>query len=360
MKQLYSVMFFMFSLLLPLTVTATEMERGVTITYLSSDDNRADAEAVLSADLVITQPMGAGYWTVYLEGSTQLSDDGVNSLIAEANGDAGSALDGDGHGRVQLSELHYSWPLANGNMTLGMLDTSAFLDGSDVANDETVQFLGAFLVNNPTIEFPDYTLGLAWTREAHNNWPGISLVLASSHGLADNPSADYHDLFNVGDDHKGLFAAGELQWPLQALIVRTGLWLSTADHSELSGTDTDANNAGIYASIDGPVAAGYWNIRLGWSDEDVSAGDAFAAAALEYPLLGLTTGVGIAWLQASDELGPGTDDTVQAEIYGRYDFNEHANISGHIQHVSNTGFDRTGAVIDDDVLVYGVRTTITF
>jgi hypothetical protein len=346
--------------ILPVPAFAANIESGVTITYLDSDDSRIDAEASLSADVLIFQPMSTGTWTLHLEGSTRLDDDGVNNLVGEANADAGSALDGNGDSRVQLSELYYSWPMASGNMTVGILDTAAFLDGSDVANDETIQFLGAFLVNNPTIEFPDYTPGLTWTRDTRDNWPGISLVLTSSHGLADNPDADYHDLFNVGDDHKGVFVAGELQWPLQELTLRTGAWLSTADHAELAGTDTDENNAGIYAGIDGPVAAGHWNVRLGLTDADVSAGSAFAGAALEYPLFGLVTGMGIAWLQASDNLDPGTDVTVQAEIYGRYDFTEAANISAHVQHISNTGFDNTGSVVDDDVLVFGVRTTIAF
>lgn len=95
-------------------------------------------------------------------------------MLGEVNGDAGSALNGNGDGRLQISELRYALPVRDfGTLSFGLLDPTAFLDTtshanptagpdfSGIANDETTQFLGNSFVNNPVVEFPDYTLGAA-------------------------------------------------------------------------------------------------------------------------------------------------------------------------------------------------------
>ena len=51
--------------------------------------------------------MGNGEWTLYVEGSTTPHSDGVSNLLPDTNADAGTALDGDGKGRLQVSVLHY-------------------------------------------------------------------------------------------------------------------------------------------------------------------------------------------------------------------------------------------------------------
>ncbi|MBA1333320.1 hypothetical protein QQ73_20495, partial [Candidatus Endoriftia persephone str. Guaymas] len=94
-------------------------------------------------------------------------------------------------------ELHYAISLASGELVAGLIDASSFLDASEVANDETAQFLGAGFVNNPTIEFPDYSLGAVWHYDATVDHPGLTLLLSSSHGLADN-DGKYDQLFDLG------------------------------------------------------------------------------------------------------------------------------------------------------------------
>jgi len=75
-------------------------------------------------------------------------------------------------------------------LTVGLLDPSGYLDRRRITNDENVQFLGASFVNNPTIEFPDYTLGLVYERPGNAGGPQINAVLTSSNGLIDNPRSE--------------------------------------------------------------------------------------------------------------------------------------------------------------------------
>jgi hypothetical protein len=109
---------------------------------------------------------------VYLEGNSTLDASRASSVLVETNADAGTALDPDRRGRVQLSELNYQLHRPAGReLTFGLLDASGYLDRTRITNDENVQFLGASFVNNPTIEFPDYTLGAVYQSPAAGRRP---------------------------------------------------------------------------------------------------------------------------------------------------------------------------------------------
>ena len=172
------------------------VEGGFTAIFQASDDKNIDAELTSSFDLVTTLPTGNGKWVIYVEGNTSPRTDGVSSLLGEANADAGSAMDRDGNGRLQVSEVHYFQPLGEGLLVSGLLDVTASLDTSEVANDETSQFLSSTLAGNPTIGFPDYRLGVGYNRETGED-QGYSLSLTSCHGLTDNPNASYSQLIDI-------------------------------------------------------------------------------------------------------------------------------------------------------------------
>jgi len=79
-------------------------------------------------------PHGSGSWTLYIEANTDLRDDQVSSIIGEANAGAGSAVDIDGNGRIQISEFFYTLPAFDGELSVGRLDATGALDGSNVAS----------------------------------------------------------------------------------------------------------------------------------------------------------------------------------------------------------------------------------
>ena len=334
-------------------------EGNLTGTYLAASDDRAQPEPSLSGDLFGTYAFGDFAIIGHLEGSTTPRANGVSSLVPNANGDIGSALDKNGHGRVQLSEFYLQFGNEDVTAAAGLIDATAWLDASAVANDEASQFLNATLVNNPTIEFPDYTLGGVVTLAGHDAFPGITAFVGSSHGLADNPDADYDDLFDVGDNGKGIFGALELQWDVDALgnngAVRLGAWTNTADHARLDGSAGTKDNYGVYGVVDGGVEGLNWSIRGGIADKSVSAAAWFVGGAVEHPMGAVTLGLGLTHTAASDDLGPGFDDETDAELYARYDVVEHLHVTPLVQWTNNPGFDDTETAVDKSLVIFGVR-----
>lgn len=336
------------------------VEGGLTAIYQAASDDRARPEASASGDLEISQTFGSWILGTHLEGSTTPRVNGVNALVPGANNDSGSALNSRDHGRLQVSELYAGYEIEAFSATFGLLDAKGFLDGSHVANDEAGQFLNHSLVNNPSIEFPDYMLAGVVSLAGEGWRPSVTLLGGGSNGLADNPSHSYTELAQLGASGKGVFAAAELGWDVAALgkegAVRTGVWTNTADHTRLDATASGKANAGLYGVVDGTVASFAWNMRAGVADKTVSPVAWFVGAAVEHPVAEkLTAGLGLTHMAASDDLGAGFGDSTQAEAYLRYDVIDHLHLTPGIQYVTNPGFDDTGSLVDDHVWVFGLR-----
>lgn len=338
-------------------------EGGITAVFQRADDRRIEDEVVASLDLVATLPAGPGEWTLYIEGNTTPRTGGVSSMLPGANADAGTALDADGDGRLQVSELHYSLNGTGGQWTLGLFDPKGFLDTSAVANDETTQFLGAPLVNNPTIKFPDYTPGIVYVREAQGTIPGLALMLTSSNGLADNEDRSYSELFSVGQEGKGVFAAAELSWSRQDTALRLGAWVNSADHERWDGSDT-ASNYGLYGVLNWPLGRGTLGARIGLANPDVAEAENFVSLAWEYPVDGGAIGAGVGRAGASDEFratDPGNiGNLTQAEVYTRLDIWKDLQVTPSIQHIRNSGFLRSELGFDRSAVVAGLRVNYIF
>ena len=334
------------------------VEGGYTITYQSASSRDIRSEVLASLDLLSTLPLGSGKLSIYVEGSTTPGADGVSSMLAETNGDAGSALDGNGDGRLQISELHYTWPVSSGYLYTGLIDPTGLLDSSDVANDETRQFIGTGFINNPSIDFPDYTLGVAWHISSDFVQPGLMIFLGSSHGLSDNPDASYAQLFDTGASGKGVFAAAELDLSWHGISIRPGAWVNTADHERFDQSGSNTSNYGIYTSIDGRAGEGQWNLRLGLANKDVSEVSHFAATTLEHPFKDGVLGVGFAHTWVSDQVtNTQSSDMTQTEVYVRFAVLGGFEITPSIQWLHNSGFNTSDTCVDSDTWVGTLRLT---
>lgn len=341
----------------PTAVLAGELtsEAGVLATWQSASDDRVHDELQGSADLVVAMPVGNGVLAAHVEASTTPVTDGVSSLIGEANGDAGSALDADGKGRVQLSEFHYTLPAGAGELSLGLIDTAGPLDNSDVANDANSQFLAAGLGNNATIAFPDYTLGAFYRLPLGDNGSGVTLLVAGSQGLGDSADAGYGALFDLGESGRGAFVAAEWQQVLGWGAARLGAWTSTADHDSVDGSAGGLANYGLYLSADTRLGDVALNVRLGAAREDVSEAARFASVAAELPLADrLSLGAGVAWTGVSADKAGG-EDSVQSELYLRWEPVANLQLSPSVQYIRNPGFDGSGSSVDADSWVMGLR-----
>ena len=318
-------------------------EGGLALTYQHARDTRVKDSGQASLDVVLDMQALGGDWTLYLEGATTPPGQGASRVLAEANADAGTALDAHGRGRVQVSELYYSRTVGGGWFSAGVLDATSYLDASAVANNETTQFIGRTLVNNPTIEFPDYSPGLVYHREPGRRVPGLSLMASASAGLGDNPRATYAELFDIDDDRKGMFAAAEFYWQGAESTVRLGAWTHTGDHARLDGEGVVDRNLGAYLSVDRNLGRGGVNLRLGAADPTVSRAARFVSLAYARPVGRVTVGAGVARTEVSAVgRAPGQEDVTQAELYARFPPTGGLSMSPSVQWLHNSGFDGSG------------------
>ena len=342
----------------PLVIAAPAVAGGVTATYQSSDDNGIENEFTISADLVLTWQLGGGEIYTYFEGNSTPKTNGISSNIPEANADAGSALDEDRKGRIQISELGYRYAFdEQQTLTTGLLDVSGFFDQSRIASDENSQFLGVSFVQNPTIEFPDYTIGVVY-ENALSSETVVRAAITSSNGIADNPNLSYSQLVEVNSDDKGVFSIVSITRKMDKWLFRAGAWVNTASHQTHDGIDTNENNYGSY------LLSGYQsghhgiNFRYGISNGEVSSAEEFAGISYQFKYAPWVFGAGIAKIFLSDHvLEPLKSDTTQSESYLRYKMNENMFVTFDIQRLQDSNFNELAGIIDSQQTLYGLRLT---
>ena len=335
-----------------------ETEGGLTLVHLETLDSRVGDDQTLSADLFLSRTDEYGGLMIYVEGNSSLSADNASTVFIEYNADAGSARDADRKGRLQISEFNYRFADAfDGSLTLGLIDASAYLDRSRITNDENIQFLGASFVNNPTIEFPDYTLGVVWEKEATSELPELNIVLASASGLADNPNLSYSQLIQLTDDNDGVFAAVGAGWVQKSFLFRLGAWINTQPHDQLSDpTSSGHDNYGLYTVMGHSWEGHAINLRAGIARESVSEGAGFLS--LSYRLLWneYAIGLGVARTFLSEDSSlPGKGDNTQVELYARRSINDRLHFTASVQKLRNSSFIYQSESVLAGALIAGLR-----
>jgi len=317
-------------LLCPLMVPAapTALSSNVMWTHQRADQAAVVEESTLSADLFLQGTLQAIGWTIHLEANTTPDTRGPSALGAQAA--AGVATDAQDKGRVQLSEAFASGPFLGGTLHGGLIDLTGFADTSEVANDETLQFLHNDLTNNATIAFPDYDLALAWSS------PYLTLMVGKDAGLADS-NGNYHRLFALSAHRSGAFALAEIHvnGPLPAPI-HLGVWKRDRMADEKA-------SRGVYLDTDQPWGTTRWNLRLGWADDTAQDAARFISLAGEKSWQRWTLGVGHAATLGS---GPRhAPDRHVSEGYLRYAVDHHVELSSDVQYLSERR----------NTWIYGVR-----
>ncbi len=288
---------------------------GLTQTNLFSSDNSIESTHEASLDIVTELASNVGVWVLYVEGNTTPQANGVSSVIEGSNADSGTALNAQDKGRLQVSELSLNRSLTNGAFRIGIIDLTAVFDTSDVANDETAQFLSSELVNNASIPFPDYTLGTVYTHTQLGEYPlTLHAAMTSSNGLSDNPNKNYTELLDVFTGEKGMFAISELVWN-KPMTTRIGAWHHSAVYPENENRKHAAS--GLYTSIESSLSTWAWNIRLGASLEE-NHDDWFASASIDHPIGPGKLGVGSSI--SLTEQGSEKTSNQLVEGYYRYQF----------------------------------------
>lgn len=338
------------------------VEGGITAVHQrETDGDRQDSSA--SGDLFVFLPVSNGEWLLYIEGATDTSADSLFSVYPESNADAGTAQDAEGKSRLQISEFNYRWTISpEHELTLGQIDPSAHLDRSRIANDENAHFLGASFVNNPTIEFPDYSLGLMYRKNRTATSPEITAILASSDGLADNPGRSYRELIDVSDAGKGVFAGVGARWAIDDTRIGIGGWYRSDDHADLNGAGGDLHNYGVFGVYGWQAGKHGINFRVGAARDAVSPAEYFVGAAYESITPVGAVGFGIGKIFKSRYMTDiDADDTVHAETFLRVPLGiSSAHITAALQYIENSGFDSSDVIVDSHALLAALRFHIWF
>lgn len=333
------------------------VEGGLTGVYQQETGGSGhDSEA--SADLFVHVPTGGGEWLLYLEAATGTSADSIFNLYPEINSDAGTAADSQGGSRVQISELNFRWDVSEGHhLTLGEIDPSAHLDRSRIANDENAHFLGTSFVNNPTIAFPDYALGMMYRLDRTPDTPEITAIVSGSDGLADNPGRSYQELVDLAGQGKGIFLALGSRWAIDDTRIGIGGWYRTDDHPVLDDPASIQHNYGVYALYGWQAGNNGVSLRAGAANSAVSPAAYFLGAAYEGVTRIGAFGAGVGKIYQSSRLSsPTTDDTLQVETFLRVPLlSEQSHITFSLQYVENSGFDASDANIDSRALIAAIR-----
>ncbi len=319
---------------------AIDFSGGVTVVGLHAFDAVPVADEVTaSADLFATGRAGAGEWLLYIEGNTAIDERGVSTTFAEVNADAGTALDPDRSGRLQISELNYRFDQSPvGAVTIGLIDPSGYLDRTRLTNDENVQFLGVPFVNNPTIEFPDYTLGVAVQRDRDGAAPEVNVVVAASNGLADNPNVSYGQLIDVDARGRGVFVGIGAGWESAVDLVRLGAWANTQAHESFDGRES-ADNYGVYAVYGRSMGAHGLSLRAGLANDEVARAAGFTSIAYRYGFHGHALGLGYArTFLSANENAADLDDTSHFEVYLRLALSRGLHVTTSMQRVVHSSF----------------------
>ncbi len=254
------------------------VEVGTTLMATANNENAAGDEGGMGFDLFTSLPVGRGSWGLLLEAETHNMAD----HLSRQGGDFQSH-EPFRSGEAAVAEFHYTFPALGGEWSVGLLDSKVHIDGSEVANDDKEQFLGAAFVNNPSIAIPENDLGLAYRREALQHIPGFTLLAMTSEfkRVDSNRSA------------RGLFVAAEAFKPVGPLLARLGAWSRHTSLPIRGGIEREGSESGIFVSLDGHTSGLSWNVRVGKALLARSIEESYFGATLRVPVRQGELGIGL-------------------------------------------------------------------
>jgi hypothetical protein len=261
---------------------------------VATSSGAAEEQHHVALDLLASLPTRHGSWSLLLEMSANPAAGGVPALF---KGEIPSHchLSGRPGGEgIELAELHYGFAAVGGEWSVGLIDATAHIDSSAVANDEKTQFINPVFVNNPGIGLPGNALGFTYRREPASGWPGLTALVMTASAHGHEAAHEHAGPPDGAQNGYRLFTALEAHWPSGSLGARLGAWEISRGLSGWGVIGSQSSGRGIYTAVDGRIAAVDWNLRVGWSDPGTGGSRSFAGAAIQIPIggnrLGLAAG----------------------------------------------------------------------
>lgn len=293
--------------------------------------------------LFISKPLLHTTFFVDLEAIGGNGPDEVIGSFSGLNDDSGSLQDDDEVDRVSVRETwlqSFLFPQRKLMVVAGKIDLTNYFDSNTVANDETTQFITSAFVNNPAMEVPENGPGfVAFFDTKRGAFFGLGLQSAENSGT------------NITDHLYGIAEIG----------YRSHLFLDQEGNYRIWGKINNEmdDNKGFGISVDQNLSTRLTAFaRYGANEEKINeSGIASAWSAglrLRSPFFSRVNDQ-VAFAFGSLDITGGDEESV-AELYYRFQFNEHFAVTPNFQAL----FDPAGIGEMDTVELVGIRTQIEF
>ena len=293
----------------------------------------------------------------------------------------GVNADAIGNNAMLVKELYYRGTVFSDALTImvGKIDFTGVFDASAYADDECTQFLNAAFVDNPTIPFPDYSLGIVLNWDITDTW---YLAGGAADAQADGRETGFRTAFYDEDYffyalETGITPQLNSANGLMPGAYRVGMWVDGQDKARFSSSNNYRDDIGVYISCDqmaykensNPEDSQGLGVfgRFGYANSDLNPIGNFWSIGLQYQ--GLLDGrdddvLGIGFAQGIFSDYAGANDGAEytenhenaLEVYYNARVTPWLSLSPSIQYISNTGGDET----IKDAVVFGLRTQMTF
>jgi len=357
--------------------------QGGTSTHRRAGRFAGSYDLEISADMQKLLGFERGRLYLHAEGSWSKSQGIDTTSVGSAfgvNDDAGPRRS------IDITELWYERPMFDGTVLLriGKIDlTGGFechgcpvaFDISAFANDENTQFLNSAFVNNPTIPFPDYALGVALL---YNPVPWWYVSAGAVDAQNDSRETGFRTAFHKEDYFFYIVETGVISeldstnGPLPG-TYRVGSWYDPQPKANSDSSKNYRDDTGLYLSCDQLLTKENNDpqdnqglgtfFRYGYAHSKTNDITNFWSLGLQYQglldgrdddVMGLGFAQGVFSDQASTTY---TEDYETAmELYYSAAVTPWLNISPSIQYIKNPG----GSKSAGDAVVIGARALMAF
>jgi len=352
--------------------------KGGTSTHARRGRHSGSYDLELSVDLQKLLGFETGSIYMLVEGGWPDAEGIDASSVGSAFGVNADAIGNQG---PVVKELYYQGPVFSDALTImaGKIDFTGVFDASAYADDECTQFLNAAFVDDPTIPFPDYSLGIVLNWDITDSW---YLMGGVADAQANGRETGFRTAFYDEDYFFYALETGitpQLNSSNGAMpgAYRVGMWVDGQDKARFSNSKNYRDDIGVYVSCDQMVYKENSNPedsqglgvfgRFGYANSDLNPIGNFWSIGLQYQGLldgrdddvlgiGFAQGIFSDYAGANDDADYTENHENALEVYYNAQVTPWLSLSPSIQYISNTGGDET----IKDAVVFGLRAQMTF
>jgi len=352
--------------------------KGGTSTHARRGRHSGSYDLELSVDLQKLLGFETGSIYMLVEGGWPDAEGIDASSVGSAFGVNADAIGNQG---PVVKELYYQGPVFSDALTImaGKIDFTGVFDASAYADDECTQFLNAAFVDDPTIPFPDYSLGIVLNWDITDSW---YLMGGVADAQANGRETGFRTAFYDEDYFFYALETGitpQLNSSNGAMpgAYRVGMWVDGQNKARFSNSKNYRDDIGVYVSCDQMVYKENSNPedsqglgvfgRFGYANSDLNPIGNFWSIGLQYQGLldgrdddvlgiGFAQGIFSDYAGANDDADYTENHENALEVYYNAQVTPWLSLSPSIQYISNTGGDET----IKDAVVFGLRAQMTF